>query len=78
MRANSESLARAIKGSADFADVLIESWDKKNHLLKIRVVLNAMTRTWLQPLFDSLNLGKVPCLPGALSNCPFQNRKGGR
>lgn len=78
VRANSASLAKAIKGSADFADVLIDSWDKKNHLLKIRVVLNAMTRAWLQPLFDALNLGKVPCLPGQLSNCPFQNKKGGR
>ncbi|MFI6497729.1 MCE family protein [Nonomuraea typhae] len=78
VRANSESLAAAIKGSADFADVLIEAWDRKNHLLKIRVVLNAMTRAWLQPLFDALNLGKVPCLPGELSNCPFQRKGGGR
>ncbi|MFI6319014.1 MCE family protein [Nonomuraea sp. NPDC050556] len=69
VRANSDSMARAVKGAADFADVLIEAWDKENHLLKIRVVLNAMTRAWLQPLFDSLNLGKVPCLPAGLSNC---------
>ncbi|MFI6388485.1 MCE family protein [Nonomuraea sp. NPDC050547] len=78
VRANSESLAAGIKGAADFADVLVEAWDRKNHLLKIRVVLNAMTRAWLQPLFDALNLGKVPCLPGQLSNCPFQKKKGGR
>lgn len=75
VRANSDSMAKAIKGAADFADVLIEAWDKENHLLKIRVVLNAMTRAWLTPLFDALNLGKVPCLPGALSNCQQGTRK---
>lgn len=75
VRANSDSMARAIKGSADFADVLIEAWDKENHLLKIRVVLNAMTRAWLTPLFEALNLGKVPCLPGGLSNCQQGTRK---
>lgn len=78
VRANSEQAAQAIKGAADFADVLISSWDKKQHVLKIRVVLNAMTRAWLTPLFQSLNLGKVPCLPGGLSNCPFQNKQGAR
>ncbi|MEU6724144.1 MCE family protein [Nonomuraea wenchangensis] len=72
MRANSESVARAVKGAADFADVLIDSWDRKHHVLKIRVVLNALTRAWLQPLFDALKLGPVPCLPGGLSNCPFE------
>ncbi|MFC7587333.1 MCE family protein [Nonomuraea antimicrobica] len=77
VRANSASMARAVKGAADLADVLIESWDREQHVLKIRVVLNAMTRTWLTPLFDALNLGEVPCLPGGLSNCPFQ-RRGGR
>ncbi|RSN15738.1 hypothetical protein DMB42_02785 [Nonomuraea sp. WAC 01424] len=75
VRANSESTARAVKGAADLADVLIDSWDRDQHVLKIRVVLNAMTRTWLTPLFRSLNLGEVPCLPGGLSNCPFE-RKG--
>ncbi|QYC40834.1 mce related protein [Nonomuraea coxensis DSM 45129] len=75
MRANSESVARAVKGAADFADVLVESWDRKHHVLKIRVVLNALTRAWLQPLFDALKLGPVPCLPGGLSNCPSQRSR---
>lgn len=75
VRANSESTALAVKGAADFADVLIDSWDRDQHVLKIRVVLNAMTRAWLTPLFRSLNLGEVPCLPAGLSNCPFE-RKG--
>ncbi|NUO56263.1 MAG: MCE family protein, partial [Hamadaea sp.] len=63
VRANSESTARAVKGAADLADVLIDSWDRDQHVLKIRVVLNAMTRAWLTPLFRSLDLGEVPCLP---------------
>lgn len=75
VRANSAATARAVKGAADFADVLIDSWDRKQHVLKIRVVLNAMTRAWLTPLFDALNLGEVPCLPGGLSNCPFERRR---
>ncbi|MEZ7131614.1 MCE family protein [Nonomuraea sp. AD125B] len=74
MRANSESVARAVKGAADFADVLVDSWDRKHHVLKIRVVLSALTRAWLQPLFDALKLGPVPCLPGGLSNCPRRRR----
>ncbi|MEV0592193.1 MCE family protein [Nonomuraea cavernae] len=78
VRANSASMAQAVKGAADFADVLIDSWDREHHVLKIRVVLNAMSRAWLTPLFDALNLGKVPCLPSGLSNCPFEQRKGQR
>ncbi|TDB97501.1 MCE family protein [Nonomuraea longispora] len=74
VRANSASAAQAVKGAADFADVIIDSWDRDQHVLKIRVVLNALTRAWLAPLFDSLDLGDVPCLPAGLSNCPFQRR----
>ncbi|NBE93592.1 MCE family protein [Nonomuraea sp. KC401] len=74
VRANSASAAQAVKGAADFADVIIDSWDRDQHVLKIRVVLNALTRAWLAPLFDSLGLGDVPCLPAGLSNCPFQRR----
>ncbi|WP_188195073.1 MCE family protein [Nonomuraea sp. SYSU D8015] len=74
VRANSASMAQAVQGAADFADVVIEAWDRKQHVLKIRVVLNAMTRAWLTPLFEALNLGRVPCLPNGLSNCPFEQR----
>ncbi|MGW4471993.1 MCE family protein [Nonomuraea sp. NPDC004354] len=72
VRANSEQLAQAIKGAADFADVVVDAWDKEQHVLKIRVVLNAMTRAWLAPLFESLNLPRMSCLPGGLSNCPYE------
>jgi phospholipid/cholesterol/gamma-HCH transport system substrate-binding protein len=74
LKANSESTAEAIAGASKFADVMISSWDRKNHLLKIRIVLNAMTRAWLQPLYDTLGLGKVQCLPGELANCPWERR----
>ncbi|MGP3955190.1 MCE family protein [Nonomuraea sp. 3N208] len=74
VRANSASMAQAVKSAADFADVIIEAWDKKQHVLKIRVVLNAMTKAWLTPLFEALNLGQVPCLPGGLSNCPSERQ----
>jgi virulence factor Mce-like protein len=69
LKANSASVAEAIAKSSRFADVMLQSWDKQHHLLKIRLVLNAMVRAWLTPLFDALGLGKVPCLPGQLSNC---------
>ncbi|MFE3451760.1 MCE family protein [Nonomuraea sp. NPDC059194] len=75
VRANSEQTAQTIKGAADFSDVLIDAWDKEHHVLKIRVVLNAMTRAWLAPLFDSLNLPKLNCLPSGLSNCPYERGK---
>ncbi|MFC4007428.1 MCE family protein [Nonomuraea purpurea] len=75
LRANSAATAQAVKGAADFADVVIDSWDRKQHVLKIRIVLNAMTRAWLTPLFESLGLGKVPCLPAGLSNCPFERQR---
>ncbi|SFJ05259.1 phospholipid/cholesterol/gamma-HCH transport system substrate-binding protein [Streptosporangium canum] len=69
LKVNSESAAEAIAGARKFADNLVLSWDKEHHLIKIRLVLNAMTRAWLTPLFDALGLGKVSCLPGELSNC---------
>ncbi|GAA3468287.1 MCE family protein [Nonomuraea roseola] len=75
VRANSEQMAQTIKGAADFADVIIDAWDKEQHVLKIRVVLNAMTRAWLAPLFDSLNLPKLKCLGGGLSNCPYERER---
>ncbi|MGC5012893.1 MCE family protein [Streptosporangium sp. DT93] len=72
LKVNSRSAADALTGARRFTDNLIMSWDREHHLLKIRLVLNAMTRAWLAPLFDSLGLGRVPCLPGELSNCPWQ------
>ncbi|GIH95042.1 MCE family protein [Planobispora siamensis] len=75
MKVNSESAADAIAGTRKFVDNMVMSWDREHHVLKFRLVLNAMTRAWLTPLFDALGLGKVPCLPGELSNCPWQARR---
>ncbi|GAA2847724.1 MCE family protein [Streptosporangium fragile] len=76
LKVNSESAVKAIAGARGFVDNLLLAWDKEHHLLRIRLVLNAMTRAWLTPLFESLGLGRVPCLPGELSNCPWQTRRG--
>ncbi|MBG0829645.1 MCE family protein [Planomonospora sp. ID67723] len=72
LKVNSESAARAIAGTRKFVDNMVMAWDREHHVLKFRLVLNAMTRAWLTPLFEALGLGKVPCLPGELSNCPWQ------
>ncbi|GGS50722.1 ABC transporter substrate-binding protein [Planobispora rosea] len=72
LKVNSESAADAIAGTRTFVDNMVMSWDREQHVLKFRLVLNAMTRAWLTPLFDALGLGEVPCLPGELSNCPWQ------
>ncbi|WP_344864352.1 MCE family protein [Planomonospora alba] len=69
LKANSESAAEAIAGARGFVDGAVMAWDRKNNVLTFRLVLNAMTRAWLTPLFDALGLGPVPCLPGALSDC---------
>ncbi|GAA0412528.1 ABC transporter substrate-binding protein [Acrocarpospora corrugata] len=74
LKANSGSVAEALAGASRFSDVMVESWDRKNHLIKIRLVLSGVTRAWLQPLFDALGLGQVQCLPGKLSNCPWERR----
>ncbi|MEV4747330.1 MCE family protein [Streptosporangium sp. NPDC049248] len=78
LKVNSESVAEGIRSTRKFLDNMILSWDRKNHVLKIRVVLNALTRAWLTPLFEALGLGRVPCLPGELSNCPWQKNGKGR
>ncbi|WP_214411128.1 MCE family protein [Sphaerisporangium fuscum] len=75
LKADSESVARAIEASSRWADVMLDSWDKEHHVMKIRIVLDAMVRAWLTPLFDSLGLGAVPCLPAGLSDC--RRRRGG-
>ncbi|GGK48896.1 hypothetical protein Ppa06_05550 [Planomonospora parontospora subsp. parontospora] len=75
LKANSESAARAIAGARGFVDGVVMAWDRKRHVLTFRLVLNALTRAWLAPLFDALELGEVPCLPGELSNCPWERRR---
>jgi len=72
LKVNSESVATGIASTQKFLGNMITAWDRENHVLKIRVVLNALTRAWLTPLFEAMGMGPVPCLPGELSNCPWQ------
>ncbi|OLT11997.1 hypothetical protein BJF79_04175 [Actinomadura sp. CNU-125] len=71
LKANAGSLNQAIDALGTFADVAVEGWDKKNHVATIRVVVQGSVRAWLQPLFDAMGWGTVPCLEGqpALGNC---------
>nr|BFE89104.1 hypothetical protein GCM10020093_117050 [Planobispora longispora] len=49
LKVNSESAAEAISGTRKFVDNMVMSWDREHHVLKFRLVLNAMTRAWLTP-----------------------------
>ncbi|MFC4060011.1 MCE family protein [Planomonospora corallina] len=69
LKVNSESAAQAVSGVRGFVDGAVMAWDRERSVLTFRLVLNAMTRAWLTPLFDALGLGPVPCLPGGLSEC---------
>ncbi|GAB2828067.1 MCE family protein [Actinocorallia aurea] len=72
LKAGSGSLNEVIRAFAQFSDVLVNAWDRKNHVAVIRVQLSATVRAWLQPVFDALNWGPVPCPAGnpELANCP--------
>ncbi|MBO2447588.1 MCE family protein [Actinomadura barringtoniae] len=72
LKANSGSLNQTIGALSRFTKVVISGWDRKNHVAVLRVVLNATVRAWLQPLFDAMGWGRVPCIPDnpALANCP--------
>jgi ABC-type transporter Mla subunit MlaD len=72
LKAGSDSLTQIIKMLSRFADVVVKGWDRKNHVAVIRIVLNATVRAWLQPLFDAMGWGRVPCVTGdpAQANCP--------
>jgi virulence factor Mce-like protein len=72
LKAGSGSLNQAITALSRFTGVAVSSWDRKNHMVVIRLVLDATLRVWLQPLFTALGWGKVPCLSGDrnIANCP--------
>lgn len=71
LKSNAGSLNQAIEALGTFADVAIDGWDRENHVATIRVVVHGTLRAWLQPLFDAMGWGTVPCLEGqpALANC---------
>lgn len=86
LKVNSASLAESIASIASLADVAVKAWDRDRHAITLRIALNATARTWLQPLFDAMGWGKVPCAAPPLGNCPGTTRtppgrgrgKGGR
>ncbi|MFV2173062.1 MCE family protein [Actinomadura sp. LOL_016] len=71
LKSNAGSLNQAIDALGTFADVAVDAWDRQNHVATIRVVVHGTLRAWLQPLFDAMGWGTVPCLQGepALANC---------
>lgn len=76
LKAGSGSLTQIITSLSRFADVAVKSWDRRDHVAVIRLVLDATVRAWLQPLFTALGWGRVPCVPGdpALANCKAGRR----
>ncbi len=77
LKANSASLSEAIRGLARFTDLATQTWDRKNNVSAIRVQLNSTMRIWLQPIFDLMGWGRVPCLDKPIGNCPKTIKKGG-
>ncbi|MEO3787368.1 MCE family protein [Actinocorallia sp. B10E7] len=78
LKADSASMAQAMTGLADTTDAILNAWDRKNHLLVIRAQLNATLRIWLQPIFDAMGWGRVPCLDEPVGNCPTTIERKGR
>ena len=62
LKANSASIARSIRGLARISDMLIDTWDPRDRTITLRAQVNASLRIWLQPLFDAMGWGEVPCL----------------
>ncbi|MDX6744882.1 MCE family protein [Actinocorallia sp. A-T 12471] len=70
LKANSASLAQGIAGLAGVTDAIGGAWAPEHDAIRIRVHLNATLRIWLQPLFDAIGAGEVPCLDEPIGNCP--------
>ncbi|RAY16238.1 hypothetical protein DPM19_04885 [Actinomadura craniellae] len=78
LKANSAAIAEAVAGLSRFTDLALNSWDRKNNVVAIRVQLNATLRIWLQPIFDLMGWGRVPCLDKPIGNCPPTIERRGR
>ena len=72
LKSGSGSINEVIRSLSRFADVVVNSWDRKNHVAVIRLQLTATVRAWLQPIFTAMGWGAVPCPAGspALADCP--------
>ncbi|GAA3195316.1 MlaD family protein [Actinocorallia longicatena] len=69
LKANSASVALAIKSFSTFTDTVVKAYDQRRHVITVRLQLNAITRAWLQPIFDAMNWGPVPCTGKPFGNC---------
>lgn len=78
LKTDSAALSQAITGLAGTTDAILGAWDKERHLLVIRAQLNATLRIWLQPVFDAMGWGRVPCLDGPVADCPTTIERKGR
>ena len=65
--ANVVSVRQTVKGLADAASGIVAAWDH-NGALNLRGTASAYLAVVLQPLFDALGLGPVPCV-GAAQGC---------
>lgn len=72
LKTNSASLSQVVSGLGAFSNAVVEAWDRKNHVARIRLAVGPTVRAWLQPLFNAMGWGKVPCIPdnAALDSCP--------
>lgn len=77
LKAGSDSITQVITSLSQFADVIVNAWDRENHVAVIRIQLSATVRTWLQPIFDAMGWGRVPCPKDdpELADCPQTPRK---
>ncbi len=77
LKAGSDSINQVITSLSQFADVVVNAWDRENHVAVIRVQLSATVRAWLQPVFDAMGWGRVPCPQGnaELADCPTPSEK---
>jgi virulence factor Mce-like protein len=70
LKANAGTLNQTIDALARFADVAVQAWDRERNVATVRIVVHGTVRAWLQPLFDAMGWGTVPCLPNRqLGNC---------
>lgn len=69
LKANSGSMAQAIEQFAKFNDTAVKIWDRKRHLVTVRLQMSAITRAWLQPIFTAMGWGPVDCPRNQFSNC---------
>ncbi|MEW2355546.1 MCE family protein [Spirillospora sp. NPDC029432] len=71
LKSNAGSLNQTIEALGRFADVAVQAWDKERNVAAIRLVFHGTVRAWLQPLFDAMGWGTIPCLQGepTVGNC---------